>query len=189
MSNEKNILLTGEKISLLLDKLTSKLLDNLTVSELENAVFLGIQLKGVPLSERLAKKIKNKLNITIPIGTLDITMHRDDFGLRKKLPNIRPTEVPFDLDDKIIILVDDVLHTGRTIRAALDAITDYGRPKLIRLAVLIDRGNQEFPIKADFIGEKINIDSNEKIIVTWTETDNADVVYSLSSKSHKRKTP
>ena len=187
MSNEKEILLSEEKISFLLDKLTSELISNLTVEELKSAAFLGIQLKGVPLSERLAKKIKNQLDITIPIGTLDITMHRDDFGLRKKLPNIRPTEVPFDLDDKIIILVDDVLHTGRTIRAALDAITDYGRPKLIRLAVLIDRGHQEFPIKADFIGEKINIAPNDKIVVTWTETDNADEVYALSLKSNKGK--
>jgi pyrimidine operon attenuation protein/uracil phosphoribosyltransferase len=187
MSSGKNILLTKEKISLLLDKLSSELINSFTIKELNNAAFLGIQLKGVPLSERLAKKIKDTHDIIIPIGTLDITMHRDDFGLRKKLPNIRPTEVPFDLDDKIIILVDDVLHTGRTIRAALDAITDYGRPKLIRLAVLIDRGAQEFPIKADFTGETMKINPDDKIVVTWTETDNADEVYSLSSQSNKGK--
>ena len=185
MEKNKKMILNEEEISSAIEKIADEIIASLSVEELKNSAFMGIQLKGVPLAGRITDIVKHKTGVEVPNGVLDITMYRDDFGLRKKLPGIRPTEVPFDLDGKIIVLVDDVLHTGRTIRAALDALTDYGRPDLIRLACLIDRGNQEFPIKADFIGKKIEVAPGYKVVVYWKETDNQDGVYCLSEQTEK----
>jgi len=186
MKKSKQKILNEEEISTAIKKIADEIIASLSIEELKVSAFMGIQLKGVPLAGRITRIVKSRTGVDVPNGVLDITMYRDDFGLRKKLPGIRPTEVPFDLDGKIIVLVDDVFHTGRTIRAALDALTDYGRPDLIRFACLIDRGNQEFPIKADFIGEKIEVESGQKVVVYWKETDNQDGVYCLSEKTEKR---
>jgi pyrimidine operon attenuation protein/uracil phosphoribosyltransferase len=150
---------------------------------IKDIAFIGIQAMGVPLAKRVAEMVSSTAGVSVPVGVLDISMYRDDIGKRKTLPLIHPTEIPFDLDDRTIILFDDVLHTGRTIRAALDAITDYGRPRLIRLAVLIDRGGQEFPIAADYIGGKAEVKNPADFIsVSWQETDNNDGVYIVSGK-------
>ncbi|MBE6357657.1 MAG: bifunctional pyr operon transcriptional regulator/uracil phosphoribosyltransferase PyrR [Lentisphaerae bacterium] len=132
---------------------------------------VGIHQLGVPLARLLHEEL-NKLGIKTEFGMLDITMYRDDIGTRNLLPMIHETVIPFDVDDRIIILVDDVLSSGRTIRAALDALTDYGRPGLIRLAVLVDRGEPEFPIRADFVGFEVSLPAERKVLVNFETVDN-----------------
>ena len=141
---------------------------------------VGIHQQGVPLAERINAVLKEKFGFEPDLGTLDISMYRDDIGNRSRLPLIRETSIPFDVNDKLIILVDDVLSSGRTIRAALDALTDYGRPRLIRLAVLVDRGEPEFPIRADFIGMKFAVPPDHKIQVRFeTDPDGAPGIYDI----------
>ncbi len=131
---------------------------------------VGIQQMGVPLAEKLCSALAE--NGLIPeFGKLDITMYRDDFGTRDILPMINETNIPFAVDDKVIILVDDVLSSGRTIRAALDALTDFGRPGLIRLAVMVDRGEPEFPIRADYVGFKVSLPAERKVKVRLNSAD------------------
>lgn len=158
--------------------IAESLISDLKSKKIKDVAFIGIQAKGVPLAQRISTLLSKKIGIEVPVGMLDISMYRDDIGKRKTLPHIHETNIPFDLDDKAIILFDDVLHTGRTIRAALDAITDYGRPELIRLAVLIDRGNHEFPITANYSGKTIEMDNKKEFInIKWKETDDEDGVY------------
>lgn len=125
---------------------------------------VGTQQMGVPLAEKLCG-VLNDAGMKTEFGKLDITMYRDDFGTRDILPMINETRIPFAVDDKVIILVDDVLSSGRTIRAALDALTDFGRPGLIRLAVLVDRGDPEFPIRADYVGFNVSLPADRKVKV------------------------
>lgn len=175
-------LFTAKEMNAMVAKIADSILSELPKRKLKDLAFMGIQMQGVPLAERITAVISKKTGITPPVAMLDISMYRDDIGIRKSLPEIHPTEVPFDLDEKVIILVDDVLHTGRTIRAALDAITDYGRPDFIKLAVLIDRGNQEFPIAANYIGETMTLRNDQLVAVLWQETDNQNGVYILPGK-------
>ncbi len=158
-------------------RLASGIFSSVGKARLKSLAFLGIQLKGVPLSARIAAELRLKSGLEVPVGTLDISMYRDDIGFRKTLPRIYETDIPFELDGRIIVLTDDVLHTGRTIRAALDAITHFGRPDMIRLAVLIDRGMREFPIQADFTGSLWKVPASKKIEVKWVETDGEDATY------------
>jgi pyrimidine operon attenuation protein/uracil phosphoribosyltransferase len=137
---------------------------------------VGTQQMGVPLAEKLCALLKEK-GLEPDFGKLDITMYRDDFGTRDILPMINETRIPFDVNGKDIILVDDVLSSGRTIRAALDALTDYGRPALIRLAVLVDRGNPEFPIRADFVGFTNDSPAEHKIVVQFDDDGKPAGVY------------
>jgi len=139
---------------------------------LENLVIIGIKRRGAILAER----IKNKLKKDIPLGSLDITLYRDDFSKVGANPIVSETDILFDIDEKNILLVDDVLYTGRTIRAALDALIDFGRPSLIKLLVLIDRGDREFPIMADFVGKTIKIKKNQMVEVKVKELDGKDEV-------------
>lgn len=141
--------------------------------------FLGIQSCGIPLSRRIARIIREKCGYDAPVGTLDISMYRDDIGTRKALPVIRETNIPFDINGCVLILADDVLQTGRTIRAALDAVTDYGRPAMIRLAALVDRGMREFPIRADYIGASLEAAGDERINTEWAEYNQTDAVYAV----------
>ena len=142
-----------------------------------NLVFLGIHNRGVPIASRLKENILDITNIDIPNGSLDITFHRDDYRDRLLMPEIRGTDIPFNLDDKVVILVDDVLFSGRTIRAALDEIISFGRPSIVRLAVLIDRGHRELPIRADFIGKNIPTNSGEHVQVYLNDTDEEEGVF------------
>lgn len=150
--------------------------------KIEEFALVGLFKQGVPLSCRIAKIIEQKCNIKVPLAALDISMYRDDFGLRSALPIINETVIPFDMDMTNIILVDDVLSTGRTIRAALDAVTDYGRPNLIKLAVLVDRGNVEYPIRADYVGMNIDVDADKKIKIEFTENDGIDRISEIKWK-------
>lgn len=143
---------------------------------------IGIHQQGVPLARRLISIIEAKTGYRPELALLDISMYRDDIGVRQDLPQINETIIPFDMDEKTVILVDDVLSSGRTIRAALDAVTDYGRPRLIRLAVLINRGNHEFPIGADYSGISLEVPPERKIIVEFDESDGQDRVCTVDWK-------
>lgn len=142
----------------------------------EGAVIIGIRRRGGPLAERLAANIKAIENVDIPVGLLDITLYRDDLTSLSTSPQLHRTDVLFDISDKTVILVDDVLFTGRTIRAAMDALMDLGRPKRIQLAVLIDRGHRELPIKADYIGKNVPTAAEEIISVNLVDYDGKDQV-------------
>ena len=142
----------------------------------DNVVLVGIRTRGVPIAERLAENIEKIEGQKPPVGVLDITLYRDDLSTLAYQPIVRPTELPVDITGKIVVLVDDVLYTGRTIRAALDAIIDNGRPKTIQLAVLVDRGHRELPIRADFVGKNVPTSSKEVISVQLQATDEAENV-------------
>ena len=142
----------------------------------DNLGLVGIKRRGVPLAERLAKILGRIEKIPVPVGTLDITLYRDDLSTVGHRPEVRPQQMEFDIQDKNIILVDDVLYTGRTTRAALDALFDHGRPRRIQLLVLIDRGHRELPIEAAFVGRKVQTTDNEIIEVKFLETDGAEKV-------------
>ena len=142
----------------------------------ERLVFVGMQTRGVFLAQRIAKKIEEIEGIQLPVGVLDTTMYRDDFRTALKQPQVRATEIPFDLYNMNVVLMDDVLYTGRTVRAALDALMDLGRPKRIQLAVLVDRGHRELPIKPDFVGRNVPTSINEEVRVRMSEVDSEDAV-------------
>ncbi|APC48699.1 bifunctional pyr operon transcriptional regulator/uracil phosphoribosyltransferase PyrR [Virgibacillus halodenitrificans] len=144
----------------------------------EDVVLVGIKTRGVPLTKRLHDKIRQIENIEVPIGELDITLYRDDLekSTTHQDPELKETNIEVDLSGKTVILVDDVLYTGRTVRAALDAIMDIARPSQIQLGVLVDRGHRELPIRADYVGKNIPTSDKEIIVVQLDEIDNADQV-------------
>ena len=143
----------------------------------DNLVLLGIRSRGLPLAERLGAALSKALGREIPVGALDITLYRDDLTELIGVPIVRPTEIPFTLKDRTILLVDDVLFTGRTIRAALDALLDHGRPKTVRLAVLVDRGGRELPIQADFAAVTLAVTAAQRVSVKVKELDGEDGVF------------
>ena len=147
----------------------------------ENLVIVGIQTRGANLAKRIADKIGEIENVEIPTGYIDATLYRDDFLKRIKQPKVQVTNIPFDVDEKNIVLVDDVLYTGRTVRAALDALVDFGRPARIDFAVLIDRGHREMPIKANFVGKNIPTSIGEEIKVKVKEVDGEDIINLVTS--------
>jgi pyrimidine operon attenuation protein / uracil phosphoribosyltransferase len=142
---------------------------------------VGVQTRGVPLARRLAAKLGAIEGSAPPVGVLDINLYRDDLSRIADHPVLRTTEIPFELDDALVILVDDVLFTGRTVRAALDALVDLGRPRAIQLAVLVDRGHRELPVRADFVGKNLPTARRERIDVRLTETDGEDEVLIVKS--------
>ena len=138
-------------------------------------VVVGIHTRGVPLARRLAAKLGEIEGRPVPVGALDVAMYRDDIGLRPPAAT-RETDLPFDLAGRVVVLVDDVLYTGRTIRAALDALTDFGRPRAIQLAVLVDRGHRELPLRADYVGKNLPTALHQEVRVLLAETDGEDGV-------------
>ncbi len=142
----------------------------------ENMAVIGIQNRGAYLAERVAKLIEKIEGVQIPVGLMDITLYRDDVQTKLEQPVVQKTEILFDVVDKVIILVDDVLFTGRTVRAALDQIIDFGRPKCIQFAVLIDRGHRELPIRADYVGKNIPTAKDDRVKVKIKEVDTEDSV-------------
>ena len=141
----------------------------------DDLVIVGIRTRGAPLADRIAKAIASFEGVDLPSGALDVTLYRDDVGIRSPR-NLEATTVPADLDGRVVVLVDDVLYTGRTIRAAFDALLDLGRPKAIRLAVLVDRGHRELPIRADHVGKNLPTSAGEIVKVTVEEIDGEDAV-------------
>jgi pyrimidine operon attenuation protein/uracil phosphoribosyltransferase len=145
---------------------------------IEDLALVGIRERGVPIARRIAKQLLEITGRHVPTGALDITLYRDDL-MRQAVgpqPLVRSTDIPFNLDDRLILLVDDVLYTGRTIRAALDALIDFGRPKAIQLVVLVDRGHRELPIKADYVGKNVPTSRRESVQVRLEEVDGHDEV-------------
>lgn len=141
----------------------------------EDLVIIGIQSRGVPMAQRLARIISEIEGLEVPVGSLNVALYRDDYATRSAR-TINPSNIPFDVTNKKVILVDEVLFTGRTTRAALDAIMDLGRPAVIQLAVLVDRGHRELPIRADYVGKNLPTALKESVDVHWVETKGEDAV-------------
>jgi pyrimidine operon attenuation protein / uracil phosphoribosyltransferase len=141
-----------------------------------DVAMIGIAARGDDLARRLAGEIRRIEGVDVPVGSLDITFYRDDIGLRAEAPEVHETRIGFDIGDRAVVLVDDVLFTGRTIRAALDALVDFGRPQSIQLAVLVDRGHRELPIRPDYVGKNVPTRMDEDVAVRLTEVDGEDAV-------------
>jgi len=171
---EKAVLMDGEAIRRSLVRISHEIVEK--NKGVENIVLVGIRTRGVPIAERLAEAIEKIEGERPPVGVLDITLYRDDLSTLDYQPVVRTTELPVDISGKIVVLVDDVLYTGRTIRAALDAVIDMGRPTTIQLAVLIDRGHRELPIRADFVGKNVPTSSHEVVSVQLESVDGAEKV-------------
>ena len=170
-----NQVIQGEKdIEIALNQICDRLLDRHSL--LNEMVLVGIRTGGVFLAERLRQKILQKKGINLPTGIIDISLYRDDWTRRSQTPEVKKTEIHFSIEDKNVLLVDDVLFTGRTIRAALDALLDLGRPRRVELAVLIDRGHRELPISADYIGRTLEISRQDSVNVELKELGGVDQV-------------
>jgi pyrimidine operon attenuation protein / uracil phosphoribosyltransferase len=144
---------------------------------LEKLYLVGIQTRGVPLAHRLASYLNEIEKMQVPVGVLDITFYRDDLTTISHQPVIKKTKIDFTIEDPVVILCDDVLYTGRTVRAAIDALHDFGRPQAIQLCVLIDRGHRELPIKPNYVGKNVPTSKEETIKVLFSESDNEEAVY------------
>lgn len=171
---EKARLVDADGIRRTLTRLAHEIIERNRGSE--NLALVGMRTRGVFIAERLQKLIHEIEGGEVPLGILDVTLYRDDFRLKFKQPQIQVTHIDFDVDEKNIVLVDDVLYTGRTIRAALDALMDLGRPARIQLAVLVDRGHRELPIKPDFVGKNVPTSFGEEVRVRMAEHDGEDAI-------------
>ncbi|MCD6452869.1 MAG: bifunctional pyr operon transcriptional regulator/uracil phosphoribosyltransferase PyrR [Dehalococcoidales bacterium] len=171
-------LMTSEDVRRTLARIAHQIIEQNQV--IQDLLLIGIRTRGAPLARRLASLIETFAGIIIPVGTLDISQYRDDFISPNLPPVIHGSDIPASVDGKSIVLVDDVLYTGRSIRAAMDALIDQGRPRVIQLAVLIDRGHREMPIRADYVGKNIPSSRSEKIQVRLKETDGIDKVDIIS---------
>jgi pyrimidine operon attenuation protein/uracil phosphoribosyltransferase len=167
-------LMNAEEVHSTLDRLAD---DILKANGAKPPVLLGIQRRGVPMARRMAIRMAEKTQREPQIGTLDINLYRDDLTRVASQPVVQKTELPPNIDDRDVVLIDDVLYTGRTIRAALDALCDFGRMRTIQLAVMVDRGHRELPIEANFIGKKITTKDSEVVEVRLTEIDGEDAIY------------
>ncbi|MCE5333096.1 MAG: bifunctional pyr operon transcriptional regulator/uracil phosphoribosyltransferase PyrR [Desulfobacteraceae bacterium] len=171
-TSTERIIMEGPAIRTTLERLANEIITS--TMEPGKLALVGIHTGGVFLARRLENLISRKLAISVPVGTLDITLYRDDWTRLHVQPMLRGTNLPFRIDDLELVLVDDVLYTGRTIRAALDALIDYGRPRRVQLAVLVDRGHRELPISGQFIGLALQTLADEKVNVLLNETNGID---------------
>jgi len=171
-----SVVMSSDRISRAVIRIAHEIVERNRV--IEELALVGIRTRGVPLAKRISEHLLHILNREIPCGVLDITLHRDDL-MRPTVgsqPVIRRTEIPFSIDNRRILLVDDVLYTGRTVRAALDALVDFGRPRAIQLAVLVDRGHRELPVKADYVGKNLPTSLGQSVYVKLAEIDGVDEV-------------
>ena len=173
---ETRAILTSDEIRRALTRIAHEILER--NGGAEDVVLVGIHTRGVPLAQRLSKWMKEFENADVPVGELDISLYRDDLSEGAR-PVMRPTVIPVDIQGRRVVLVDDVLYTGRSIRAAMDALTDLGRPREIQLAVLVDRGHRELPIRADYVGKNVPTSLDEEIRVRLTEADKVEEVVLL----------
>jgi pyrimidine operon attenuation protein/uracil phosphoribosyltransferase len=173
-TRDKAQLMSASEIERTLVRLAHEVLEK--TSDLSNLAFIGIRRRGVPLAQRIARKIGTLENLNVPVGVLDINLYRDDLSTVGVKPVVNKTEIDFNVTGKDIILFDDVLYTGRTIRAALDALFDQGRPARVQLCVLIDRGHRELPVEARYVGRMVQTTANEIIEVKFQEIDNIEKV-------------
>lgn len=171
---DKTVLLDAPAIRRALTRIAHEIIEK--NKGVDHIVLVGIRTRGLPLAERIAAEIEVIEGKKLPVGVLDITLYRDDLSTLSYQPIVHPTQLPVDITDKTIVLVDDVLYTGRTIRAALDAIIDMGRPKTIQLAVLVDRGHRELPIRADYVGKNVPTAAREVVSVQLNTVDQAEQV-------------
>ena len=175
---KSKVLLDEEQIGRTLARMTHEIAEQ--APDLAAVVLVGIQSGGVELAARLAELFDTFYSIKPPTGAIDITFYRDDLDIRLGReygqPKVRTTDLPFDINEKVVVLVDDVLYTGRTIRAAIDALFDYGRPQAVRLAVLVDRGHRDLPIRPDFVGKNVPTSRSERVVVHLKEGDGVDEV-------------
>jgi pyrimidine operon attenuation protein/uracil phosphoribosyltransferase len=177
---EKACVMTAADVNRVLARIASQIVEN--NPDLSNVLLVGIRRRGVPLAERIAARIRETDGVGVATGALDITLYRDDLSTVAEQPVINKTELPGDVTGRTIILVDDVLYTGRTIRAALDQLIDFGRPKRVQLAVLIDRGWRELPIQADYVGKYVATSESEIIKVMLPEFDEEEKVLLVETK-------
>lgn len=174
--SQKAIVLDEQAIRRALTRIAHEIIER--NKGIENTVLVGIKTRGIYLAKRLAERIKQIEGKPVTIGDLDITLYRDDLSVKteNKEPLVKGSDIPLDITNQKVILIDDVLYTGRTVRAAMDALIDIGRPSQIQLAVLVDRGHRELPIRADYVGKNIPTSSSEKIVVELSEVDETDQV-------------
>ncbi len=171
-------ILTQQQLAGVLEKLAGQLLSQ--HGDCRNLGLIGIQRRGVALAERLQQSIARQLGYPVATGSLDITLYRDDWTMRSRKPAVGKTKIPFDVEDKSLILVDDVLFTGRTIRAALEALADFGRPDKVELLVLVDRGHRELPIQPNYAGVRLATERADRVDVLVTEFDGRDEVVKIT---------
>lgn len=174
--SEKAIVLDEQAIGRAMTRIAHQIIEK--NKGITDCVLVGVRTRGIYLAKRLAAKIEEIEGKPIPVGELDITLYRDDLTIKtdNHEPLVKGSDIPFEISNKKVILVDDVLYTGRTVRAGMDALIDIGRPSAIQLAVLVDRGHRELPIRADYVGKNIPTSSSEKIVVELNEVDNVDQV-------------
>src|SRR5205085_10003165 len=185
------ILLDGEAIGRTLSRIAHEVIER--NDDLDAVALVGIHARGVPLSQRLRRLIAERAGLELDLGQLDITFHRDDVHVRdgqaprRRQPVVRDTKLDFELEGRTVILVDDVLYTGRTIRAAIDALFEYGRPERIQLAVLADRGHRELPIRPDYVGKNLPTSRSERVQVQLVEVDELDRVVLIAETQDQRR--
>src|SRR5580765_7928482 len=186
VSPARRILLDGEAIGRTLSRIAHEIIER--NDDLESVALIGIHTRGVPISQRLRRLIEERAGIELDLGQLDITFHRDDVHVRDgqaprhRQPLVRDTKLDFELEGRTVILVDDVLYTGRTIRAAIDALFEYGRPDRVQLAVLADRGHRELPIRPDYVGKNLPTTRGERVQVELVEVDEVDQVVLVAER-------
>jgi pyrimidine operon attenuation protein / uracil phosphoribosyltransferase len=181
------LILDGEAIAKSLSRIAHEIIER--TDDLDGVALVGIQSRGAPLASRLRRLVEERSGISLPVGALDITFHRDDVHVRdggRRLPDrqpvVRSTSIAFPIEGMTVVLVDDVLYTGRTIRAAIDALLEYGRPARVQLAVLVDRGHRELPIRPDYIGKNLPTGRDERIQVELVEIDERDGVFLIGER-------
>jgi pyrimidine operon attenuation protein / uracil phosphoribosyltransferase len=174
MMEPKAMLMDAEQMNRALSRIAHEVIER--NKGVEHVALVGIRRRGIPLAQRLAAKLQEFEGREVPVGTLDITLYRDDLTELSSVPQVHRSQVNFKLPGAVVILVDDVLYTGRTVRAALDALLDIGRPAVIQLAVLVDRGHRELPIRADYVGKNVPTSRKEMVEVHLTEVDGDDFV-------------
>jgi len=180
---KQTILEDGEAIANSIKRISHEIIEK--NNQGENVVLVGIRTRGEPLAERLQELIQSHLGREVKVGALDITFHRDDFRERLVVPQVEGTHIDFSLDNQVVVLVDDVLYTGRTVRSAMEALMSFGRPQKIQLAVLVDRGHREMPIKADYVGKNIPTNDGEHVNVFLKEIDGREEVVLMSYQEEK----
>ncbi len=174
------LLMDADALDLALTRITHQILER--YPDLSMVGIVGMQTRGVFLAQRIVAKMNQLKSSKLVAGVLDVTLYRDDFRVAFKQPSVQVTEIPFDINEINIVLIDDVLYTGRTVRAALDALIDFGRPKTISLAVLVDRGHRELPIRADFVGKKITTAANQEVRLRIADKDGEDSLWLMQTE-------
>ena len=168
-----NIFIEGSEYDKILRRLSAQIIEH---EDMSNTILIGIQSRGDIFAKRIKNIIKEVANIDMPIGTININMYRDDLSIRHEIPKVESSDIPFDISNKNILLIDDVLYTGRTIRSAMDMLFDYGRAKSIQLVIFVDRSGRELPIEAKYVGKKLVIRGNEYVKVRINEKDGEEFV-------------